>query len=138
MRISDWSSDVVPSDLGTFAPKAYRARRARLVATRHAIGQEAGNPPRSWVKNLFLFFSQLGDVTVWAPVRRRVLPSRGACPGRDAAPSEARAQTICRILALRPCQDCLVQGCGMARAWRPVSLHWRHVDRKSTRLNSSH
>src|SRR3546814_18099188 len=36
---------------GTFAPKACRSRRARQVATRHAIGQEAGNPPRSWVKS---------------------------------------------------------------------------------------
>src|SRR3546814_3384318 len=35
---------------GTFAPKACRSRRARQVATRHALGQEAGNPPRSWVK----------------------------------------------------------------------------------------
>src|SRR3546814_17924162 len=80
---------------GTFAPKAYRSRRARQVATRHAIGQEAGNPPRSWVKNLFLFFSQLGAVTVWTPVRRRVLLTRGACTVRYAHPSEAPPQPSC-------------------------------------------
>src|SRR3546814_17958223 len=38
---------------GTFAPKACRSRRARQVATRHAIGTAAGKHPRSWVKNLF-------------------------------------------------------------------------------------
>src|SRR3546814_12764770 len=103
MRIIDWISNVCSSDL-----KAYRSRRARQVATRHAIGQEAGNPPRSWVKNLFLFFSQLGDVTVWASVRRRVLTRRGAYHGRDAAPSDTRAQTNCRIIALSQLQDCLV------------------------------
>src|SRR3546814_2102471 len=73
MRISDLSTDVCsaerrpagPAGLrgeikeeasaaggcrGTFATKACRSRRARQVATRRAIGQEAGNPSRSSVK----------------------------------------------------------------------------------------
>src|SRR3546814_7946539 len=67
--------------LGTFAPKACRSRRARQGATRQAIGQEAGNPPRSWVKSRKkgLHFHPRECVTDWslmqALVGRRALPA---------------------------------------------------------------
>src|SRR3546814_3103834 len=97
MRISDLSTDVCSAERrpagpagirgeikegasaasgcrGTFATKACRSRRARQVATRRAIGQEAGNPSRSSVKNQKKRFisqvrgTQIGRAHVRTPV----------------------------------------------------------------------
>src|SRR3546814_1848721 len=96
-RISDWSSDVCSSDLihGALVATPGRQDTAHLGVD---LGASLANNETTTANRQCGVPTGVCGKQAMDGLRRRVrhgcLPSRGACPGRDDAVSEARARTV--------------------------------------------
>src|SRR3546814_2655206 len=127
MRISDWSSDVCSSDLGTFA----RSRAMRIVH-----GFEI-HPRRALLPGLrqTVDIEPLDTVEPWREQGTwRQLGTRFGCRMAEHHAAAAPPPTVQLRLGIGQ----LALGAGVRQSSRSLQRMWDERDRKSTRLNSSH
>src|SRR3546814_9778253 len=135
MRISDWSSDVCSSDLGTPCGCGSARRIPRFYTNRREIGEKSIDPGPQLVANLTGNVAVAARIDAFAIGGRQEIILRAEGPGMDAQPRRMRVTH--KLGRYPPVHHHRLVGADPPGI-SGDRLQPRRGDRKSTRLNSSH
>src|SRR3546814_7546278 len=133
MRISDWSSDVCSSDLSTLA-QSYKVKDAE--------GRYRGGPADYIEKAMGLKWYAMAFAVATIAAAGFLMPGVQANAIADSAANVCAGSSLCGAMDGQwlglPARDVFKLGVDIAVALLLATIIFGGVDRKSTRLNSSH